>query len=183
MTAGKPTWDLVIVDAPATGHGLHLLNAPASMMALTQRGPVYNNVKLVQDVISDETKTGVVLTCLPEDMPVNETIELHGQLGTTSKQVGAVILNQMLHPDLPPRAEWPQTEALLGASSSPGVAQSVALVNRFQAREDRQQRAREALSSHIDAPLVEFPYLLERSLAFPEIDALSHRLEQALSAP
>jgi anion-transporting ArsA/GET3 family ATPase len=180
MTDGKPTWDLVIVDAPSTGHGLHLLNAPASMMALTRRGPVYNNVKLVQDVIADGTKTGIVLTCLPEDMPVNETIELHKQLGTTSKQVGAVVLNQILKPDLPPRDQWPETEAFLNANSNPGIAQSLAIVNRFHAREIRQRRALEALSSHIDAPVVEFPYLLDRSIAFTEIDALSRLLEQAL---
>ena len=183
MTEGKPTWDLVIVDAPATGHGLHLLNAPASMMALTQRGPVYNNVKLVQDLIADETKTGIVLTCLPEDMPVTETIELHNQLGTTSKQVSAVILNQMLKPDLPPRGHWPETEAFLRENSNPGVTQVVALVNRFQAREDRQRHSYETLSSHIDAPVIEFPYLLERSIAFTEIDALSRQIEQALERP
>jgi len=180
MTDGKPTWDLVIVDAPATGHGLHLLNAPASMMALTQRGPVYNNVKLVQDVIADGTKTGIVLTCLPEEMPVNETIELHKQLGTQSKQVGAVVLNQVLKPDLPPRDQWSETESFLHGNSNPGIVQSLALVNRFQAREDRQRRAFETLSSHIDAPVIEFPYLLERSIAFTEIDALARQLEQAL---
>lgn len=180
MTKGKPTWDLIIVDAPATGHGLHLLNAPGSMMALTQRGPVFNNVKLVQDVIADETKTSIVLTCLPEDMPVNETLELHSDLGSTSKQVGAVILNQMLKPNLPSPDQWPAAESFLSDNPNPPVAHALALVNRFQDREIRQRHAYETLSSHIDAPVVEFPYLLGRSIAFTELDALSRRLDQAL---
>ena len=179
-TDGEPTWDLIIVDAPATGHGLHLLNAPASMMALTQAGPVFNNVKLDHVLISDASKTGIVLTCLPEDMPVSETIDLHKRLGETSNQVDAVVLNQILAPDLPSEEQWPEIESMLAANSNPGVSQSVALANRYRAREKRQHHAHETLSTHIDAPVIQFPYLLERSIAFTEIDALSRRLEQTL---
>ena len=75
-TEDEYRWDLIIVDAPATGHGLSLLASPKSMMDLTRRGPIFEGVQSVHAIISDPVRTGIILTCLPEQMPVNETIEL-----------------------------------------------------------------------------------------------------------
>ena len=78
---GRPRWDRIVVDAPATGHGLTMLGSARSLMDLTRAGPLHDGVKQVQDVIGDPQRTGVVLVSLPESLPVNETIELGARLG------------------------------------------------------------------------------------------------------
>lgn len=179
-TNGAPTWDLIILDAPATGHGLHMLAAARSMMELTRTGPVYEGVKLVHDVISDTERTGLVLTCLPEDLPVNETIELNAHLRAADHQVAGVVLNEMSDVPLPSPDDWQNHGPHLRASPNPAVQEAAELTERWIARETRQLAAKTRLDSHIDAPLTTLPFLLNRALGVTELDQLSRRLESSL---
>ena len=179
-TNGAPTWDLIIVDAPATGHGLHMLASARSMMELTRTGPVYEGVKLVHDVISDTERTGLVLTCLPEDLPVNETIELNAHLRAADHQVAGVILNEMSDVPLPSPDDWQNHGPHLRASPNPAIQEAAELTERWIARETRQLAAKTRLDSHIDAPLTTLPFLLNRALGVTELDQLSRRLESSL---
>ena len=179
-TNGGPTWDLIIVDAPATGHGLHMLASARSMMELTRTGPVYEGVKLVHDVISDTERTGLVLTCLPEELPVNETIELNGHLLQADHQVAGVVLNEMSDATLPSPDDWRTHGPKLRASPNPIVQEAAELIERWMARDTRQLAAKTRLNSHIDAPLTTLPFLLNRALGVTELDELSRRLESSL---
>ena len=179
-TNGAPTWDLIIVDAPATGHGLHMLASARSMMELTRTGPVYEGVKLVHDVISDTERTGLVLTCLPEDLPVNETIELNAHLRAADHQVAGVVLNEMSDVPLPSPDDWQNHGPHLRASPNPAIQEAAELTERWIARETRQLAAKTRLDSHIDAPLTTLPFLLNRALGVTELDQLSRRLESSL---
>ena len=58
-------------------HGTGFTCSPQPFNDGADAGPRLRGVKLVHDVISDTNRTGLILTCLPEDLPVNETIELH----------------------------------------------------------------------------------------------------------
>ena len=179
-TNGAPTWDLIIVDAPATGHGLHMLASARSMMELTRTGPVYEGVKLVHDVISNTERTGLVLTCLPEDLPVNETIELNAHLRAADHQVAGVVLNEMSDVPLPSPDDWQNHGPHLRASPNPAIQEAAELTERWIARETRQLAAKTRLDSHIDAPLTTLPFLLNRALGVTELDQLSRRLESSL---
>src|SRR6202035_2458608 len=77
---GAPVWDLIVVDCSASGHVLAQLNAARSMMKLVRGGMIRSQVEWIDGVISDAARTSVVLTALPEEMPVVETLELHRDL-------------------------------------------------------------------------------------------------------
>ena len=63
-------WDLIIVvDAPATGHGITMLDAARHMMELTQIGPMYEANKEVEAVMTDAKHTAILLVCIPEQAP------------------------------------------------------------------------------------------------------------------
>ena len=173
-TNGRPTWDRVIVDAPATGHGLHILNAPRTMMELTQRGPIYKNAKLVHDLTSNTSRTGIVMTCLPESMPVSETLQLHKQLDASGYNVTAVVLNEIMSPDLPSAEEWPTIRSHLEQHKHPTNA---ALVDRYFARTEQQQHAKTVLQTAIGAPLIELPMVLNSAMNATAINTLSHQLQ------
>ncbi len=75
-TEGASPYDLVVVDAPATGHGLALLAAPRVMAAATGVGPVARQARTIQAMLSDPQITGAVVVALPTEAAVAETLEL-----------------------------------------------------------------------------------------------------------
>lgn len=78
---GEPYYDHIIVDLPASGHAVTFLNVPATMHGMMRGiGPIAKMSGKVADLISDPATTGIVAVCLPEEMPVNETIELADKL-------------------------------------------------------------------------------------------------------
>jgi anion-transporting ArsA/GET3 family ATPase len=175
---GNPVWDLIIVDAPATGHGLNLLAAPGSMMELTQRGPVFDGVKLVHDLISDHDQTGIILTCLPENLPVSETLDLFAALSFHQTQVVACVLNQVFDTQLPSAADWSLAHPLLSTAPDTSVQEASQWTQRWMERRDRQIQAHNELSSGLSVPILKLPMLLEHGLGSSELQMLSQALEQ-----
>jgi anion-transporting ArsA/GET3 family ATPase len=73
-------YDLVIVDAPATGHGLGLLRTPKTFGDIARVGPIKRQADTIYRFITDERLTSVCAVAWPEEMPVNETLELQAKL-------------------------------------------------------------------------------------------------------
>ena len=86
---GRRVWDLVIVDSPATGHGLQYLRMPSAARDAFGVGLVHREAERLVGLLADADKTAVNLVTTAEDMPVNETVamakrvrdELHLPLG------------------------------------------------------------------------------------------------------
>jgi anion-transporting ArsA/GET3 family ATPase len=77
---GRPRWDLVVVDAPATGHAVQLLRVPAALADTVPPGPMRRDVEKMRELLLDPATTALSIVTLPEEMPVNESIELDGQV-------------------------------------------------------------------------------------------------------
>ena len=77
---GGPAYDLAIVDAPATGHGLAMLRAPSTHANIARVGPVGRHAEKIDSFLRDPAQTGVLTVALPEEMPVNETVEFERAL-------------------------------------------------------------------------------------------------------
>lgn len=73
---GSPTWDLIVVDAPATGHGLTLLDVPRVVASAVRRGPLHGNAIAVEELIRDAKRTLLLPVALAEELPARETAEL-----------------------------------------------------------------------------------------------------------
>ena len=98
-------YDLVVVDAPASGHIVGQLAAPQAIQNLVQVGRVRHQTGWMLDILSDPAQTGVVIVATPEEMPVNETIDLSVRLREeTSVDLAAVVVNRVL-PELFTRGE------------------------------------------------------------------------------
>ena len=178
-TANKPAFDLLVVDAPATGHGLTMLESPQAMMDLTVAGPFHENAKLIRDLIEDPERTSIVLVSLPEEMPVNETLELYERLGRFRGQVVLSVLNEV-HPTLVGHPEaWPVARA---AMTDPALAEAVGFADRAARREAAQQIARERLHTGLPCPLVELPFLFHRDLRVGDLRQLAAILAPWLEA-
>jgi anion-transporting ArsA/GET3 family ATPase len=104
LTVGKLCWevsqghfDLVVVDAPASGHVVSQLGAPQAMNDLVKVGQIRTQTDWMLDILSDPAQTGVVAVTTPEEMPVSETLELAARIAEeTTAQLAAVVVNRVL---------------------------------------------------------------------------------------
>jgi anion-transporting ArsA/GET3 family ATPase len=148
------TYDLVIVDAPASGHGLAMLAAPRTFGEIARVGPIRRQASKVSDMLSDPQRTGYVAVALPEEMPVNETIELEARLeDAVGLGLDAIVINgvwpeRFSSADLRRLREAPDDEVVRAA-----------LVSHARAKAQRAQVRR--LRSKTDAPVSLLPFLFE----------------------
>jgi anion-transporting ArsA/GET3 family ATPase len=90
-------YDLVIVDAEASGHIVAQIGAPDAIRELVQVGPVRDQTEWMIDILNDPVRTGLVIVTTPEEMPVTETIELLDRVhDKTRVDVAAIIANRVL---------------------------------------------------------------------------------------
>src|SRR5215211_2381677 len=107
--AHNRTYDLVVDDAPAAGHGLAMLTAPNTFGEIARVGPIRRQAFKVRDMLADPRRTGYVAVALPEEMPVNETLELGTRLhDAIGLGLDAVIVNGLY----PERFSGKEAEAL-----------------------------------------------------------------------
>jgi hypothetical protein len=174
---GRPRWDLVIVDAPSTGHAVQLLRVPGAMLGTVPPGPLRSDAAWMQDWLLDPARTALAVVTLPEEMPVTEAIELDQQLRA---QVGlapaALVVNAM------PARRFDAGEAarlqVLGAGAPP--AGPAARAGRLQAaRAEAAGRELARARAALALPTTLLPLLAAPTWGAPEVE----RLADALAAP
>ena len=178
-TARAAPYDLVVVDAPATGHGLALLKAPETFAGIARVGPIHRHAEAIHAFVTDPSATAVVAVALAEEIPVNETIELEGRLREAlGMELAAVLANGVL-PERFSGAEAATIESVDGAGSDAvREALAAALGAHERARAQRSQLAR--LKRELAAPVATLPFLLTPELALEDLKRLSRQLERRL---
>jgi anion-transporting ArsA/GET3 family ATPase len=168
---GRADFDLVVVDAAATGHVVAQLGAPDSIRELVDVGPVRAQTEWLSQILADPAITAVNVVTTPEEMPVAETIELVGRMRERlAVPLGAVVVNRVL-PELFTRADEETFEALrrpevverLERRAGPGT---IAVLDGARlAVSLRRTRAvhLEHLRDAVDLPLLYVPYQFVRA--------------------
>jgi anion-transporting ArsA/GET3 family ATPase len=119
---GRPRFDVVILDAPATGHGLDMLRVPKVIVDVVPSGLLRRDAERAWTMFQDPAISAVVLVTLPEELPTTETIELARALkDELHLPIGKVVVNAVL-PPLFSREERVTLEQLAAAGGSPGDA-------------------------------------------------------------
>jgi anion-transporting ArsA/GET3 family ATPase len=176
---GTRPYDLTIVDSPATGHGVALLRAPRTYAQIARVGPIAKQANRVHRFLADPATTGVVAVALPEEMPVNETIDLGASLrADMGMEIDTVVVNAVLGRRFAAK-EAKQLAGLDGKLSDPARgAVAAALAEHTRAAEQRREITR--LRRDSDAPVVTLPFLFEPDLGAAQVEELSRRLEAEL---
>jgi len=170
------TYDLVVVDAPSSGHGLAMLRTPGTFGEIARVGPVRRQAFRVRDMLSDPEKTGYVAVALPEEMPVNETLELERRL---PEAVGSGLETIVVNGMWPDRFSTGDAKALRAAlDGRPTGPLHAALTSYERARAQRShlRRLRRATSARV----VTLPYLFESELGLPQFEQLAGNLARKL---
>jgi anion-transporting ArsA/GET3 family ATPase len=118
---GSLVYDTVILDAPATGHGLDMLRVPKVILDVVPPGLLRRDAEKAWALFQNPVACAVVLVTLPEEMPTSETIELAAALREMGLPIAKVVVNGVL-PPLFSKAEREVLERLEGPFDSPGDA-------------------------------------------------------------
>lgn len=92
-------FDVVVLDAPATGHGMEVLRVPRVIMDVSPGGRLRADAEAAWATLTDSTQSAMVLVSLAEDLPVTETLELAETLRQEmGLPLGALVLNMLKSP-------------------------------------------------------------------------------------
>jgi len=181
-------YDLVIVDAPATGHGLGLLRTPKTFGDIARVGPVKRQADTINDFITDPDLTGVCAVAWPEEMPVNETLDLQRRLKSElGMRLNRIFLNG-IYPDLFTDSEdeilRERYQQALG-DGEPGAVETLrraalraAISENTRARTHREQLER--LERDSRQSVVALPFLFEPQIDMQAVERLADAIEEKL---
>lgn len=169
-TRGSRPYDLVVLDAPATGHGLAMLQAPRTFASVARVGPVAQQGRAVASFLGDSRRTAVLAVSTAEEMPVAETLELRARL---REQLGLELSLAVVNAVVPHRFSVADERTLRAAPPSP--ARHAALFAATWARHQRKHISslRRGLGR---VPLVTLPFVFESALDAAALERLSREL-------
>jgi anion-transporting ArsA/GET3 family ATPase len=168
-TPGAMPYDLVVLDAPATGHGVAVLSAPRTFAQVARVGRIARQGRTIDAMVCDPARTGVVAVARPEEMPVNETLALQDALrADVGLEVDLVIANGML----PQRFSAADARALDAARDGAAVRAARHAHARAQAQRAQLQRLRRGAR----APVATVPFVFDGD----RLARLARELERAL---
>lgn len=183
-------YDLVVVDAPATGHVVGQLASPSAIHDLVRVGLVRDQTRWIVDLLRDPAVTGTVIVAVPEEMPVTETIELSGRLeAETDVDLAAVVVNRVL-PELFGTREEKVFRQLLDDGPAKRLRDEVGNpVRHVLAGADLAVRLRRSRTSHIarlrgelppDTPMMYVPEMFTRAQGIRATRMIADAIEDEL---
>ena len=112
---GRARFDVVLFDAPATGHGLDMLRVPKVIVEIAPPGVLRSDAERAWEMFRDPARSGVVVVTLPEEMPTNESLELCAALrDELTLPIAEIVVNSLL----PPLFSEPDARALAQLSQA-----------------------------------------------------------------
>lgn len=175
-----PNYDTVIVDGPASGHGIGLLRTPHTFSEIARVGPLGKQGERVHELLGDPDCTAHVAVALAEEMPVNETLDLQRAVPDAIGQGLAAIVVNGLYPERFSDSEAEQVETAT-AQVDDGVPRRALAAAQAEHRWVHGQREQlERLREEADAPVVSLPFLFEPELGVPELQQLAEELKAGL---
>jgi anion-transporting ArsA/GET3 family ATPase len=175
-TRDRAPYDLVVVDSPATGHGVGLLRTPRTFAEIARVGPIAHQGGQIAATIADRSFTAVVAVSTPEEMPVNETLQLHETLLGEGLDLDAVIVNGR-YPERFADEELPRIRDALATTTAarPRAALRAALSEHARSATQAEQFGR--LTQAFPGRLVTLPVLFAPTLGPAELELLAGELE------
>jgi anion-transporting ArsA/GET3 family ATPase len=163
-------YDLVVVDAPASGHGIGMLRTPRTFADIARVGPLHGQAQRVREWLEDSRRTAYLAVALPAEMPISETLELEGRLRhAIGRNLTEIVVNAVLPRRFAP-AELEQVGAVLDGHPAAAAAHAEAA----RARAQHNQVAR--LRRGADAPVRTLPFVFRPALGIEDVEELAQRL-------
>jgi anion-transporting ArsA/GET3 family ATPase len=165
---GANRFNVVLFDAPATGHGLDMLRVPKVILEVVPPGVLRRDAETAWKMFTDPAETAVVVVTMPEELPVTETLELVDTVDRELRMpLGALVVNAVLTPlfsakehaelaKIDPNRTWASPSLPLSAPESAVVSAA-----RRSVQEQLQATSIERLASLANVHKITLPYLFD----------------------
>jgi anion-transporting ArsA/GET3 family ATPase len=180
---GQRRYDLVILDAPASGHAVTVLRIPQAIVETMPRGPLARDAAAIRDLLRDPARSAFVIVTLPEELPARETVELARVVrDDLALPLGPLVVN-----GLPPQElANPAVQAVLSrvgsATSDPALDATLAGAALLAARRDEAEEVLAGLHRDPGLPMLELPRLPTTDCGPAEIDELAMMLYASITS-
>lgn len=187
----RKQFDVIVMDTPAAGHAVSMLRSPEGFLHAVPVGPLANHTRQVLAWLQDPEHVSIHLACLPEELPVTETIETVLAVEDQLKMnVSHIFMNMVW----PPFSEDPSVNAKIekmksaaalkkrGSLTAQQAEELYNLTEFYRSRRAVQQGHREAMAEAVSrtASIVELPYLFTEAFGEAEVDAIADEIEKQL---
>ncbi|HEY0994319.1 MAG TPA: ArsA family ATPase [Kofleriaceae bacterium] len=178
---GKPLWDTVVFDMPASGHSISMLRVPWVIAETVPEGPLTRDARTIKTLLCDPAATAGVLVTLAEEMPVNEAIELETKLIDLGIVPQQLLVNQVFPRHFPPGTPVARVlDALAGEPSlAPPLAQLAAHAELSRDRRRLNERYLAEIRKRARSKVAELPIVFAPSLGPAEVQQLGERIAAA----
>ena len=168
-TPGARPYDLVVLDAPGTGHGVAILSAPRTFAQVARVGRIARQGRTIEAMLSDPARTGVVAVARPEEMPVSETLSLEVAV---RREIGLDVELVVANGVLPQRFSADDVRRLQGVPDGPEVRAALHAAARGRAQRAQLRRLRRGAR----APVATLPFVFDGDI----LASLARDLDRAL---
>jgi anion-transporting ArsA/GET3 family ATPase len=176
---GKPVWDTVVFDMPASGHSISMLRVPWVITETVPEGPLTRDARTIKELLCDPARTSAVLVTLAEEMPVNEAIELETKLTALGIVPQHVVANQVFPRHFAPASPVARVlEALVAdqAQLTAPLAEVTAHAALSRDRRELNERYLAELHKRARTKVAELPMLFAETLGPAEVKQLGDKL-------
>jgi anion-transporting ArsA/GET3 family ATPase len=180
--------DVIVVDGPAAGHAVTFLLSPKGLLDAVRVGPVLTQAVEVTEMLDDPDRAQVVLVTVPEETPVNETVETaHTFIERIGLTLGPLVVNAV-YPDrhldgMATADEIRAVAAAAGVAVPDGDVEHLARAARFVTRRRQLQEEQLArLAEQLDVPAVMLPFLFSADIGPAELEVLADALTAGVNA-
>src|SRR5690554_2522418 len=178
---GSYVWDKVVVDAPATGHGLFFLQIPSVITGFIRSGHMFEEAERIQALLKDRSKTSINLVTLAEEMPINETLMMQKELRSRMGLEDGAFISNATYPVLfsPKELAWIEAmrESMKSDDDPKGAARGLLDAAAFRSqRVEMQQYYLKRFQETVDKPLYNIPFQFSTRLSFQGIANIAGQL-------
>jgi anion-transporting ArsA/GET3 family ATPase len=179
--SGSPVWDFLVVDCPATGHGVALLETAGNVAEMAGGGPIRDQASRIQEVVNHPAATGVAVVARPEELAVAEAAETIERLRGDGLPVALCVMNAIsVH-----RFDDDDARALRAALAEAGPADrdpraaAIAAALEHWERQEAEDELADRLRSEVTVPIVELPRIPRRRMDLRAVEALADAMAGA----
>ncbi|HSZ13476.1 MAG TPA: ArsA-related P-loop ATPase [Solirubrobacteraceae bacterium] len=171
------SYDLVILDAPATGHALGLLGSPRTFGAIARVGPIAGHTRQVQELLESPSRSAYLAVALATEMAVTEALELQdGLRDRLGRDLSAVVVNSLL----PRRFTGEELDRIATLQAGDPVSVSAARAARAVHERARFQHNQLARLRRRSFDVVGVPFVWGAQLDLEAVSAIATRLARDL---
>jgi anion-transporting ArsA/GET3 family ATPase len=176
---GRPRWDVIVFDGPATGHAITMLRIPQAILTAVPEGPLTRDAAKVRTLLEDPARTSTILVTLAEEMPTNETIELATRLKKELRMPAVATIANQLYPDR--FAPGSVASRVIDEIDPPALKDVLGRARTARARRALNDRYLARLAAELPLPLIKVPEMFVPTLAAPEIEKIAALLGEHFS--